>query len=153
MEFKHLEEVLQRYGKTVATEYARLAPEATGNLAGSVMFSVDHRGIQYKVILDLLSYWKYVEYGRRAGKMPPIQAIMDWIKVKPVIPREINGHLPTERQLAFLIARSIGENGIEGKHVLETANTKTQEQMIESIKQAFLEDIGEDMDKVLALMF
>lgn len=153
MEFKHLEEVLQRYGKTVATEYARLAPEATGNLAGSVMFSVDHRGIQYKVILDLLSYWKYVEYGRRAGKMPPIQAIMDWIKVKPVIPREINGHLPTERQLAFLIARSIGENGIEGKHVLETANTKTQEQMIESIKQAFLEDIGEDMDKILALMF
>lgn len=153
MEFKHLEEVLQRYGKTVATEYARLAPEATGNLAGSVMFSVDHRGIQYKVILDLLSYWKYVEYGRRAGKMPPIQAIMDWIKVKPVIPREINGHLPTERQLAFLIARSIGENGIEGKHVLEKANTKTQEQMIESIKQAFLEDIGEDMDKVLALMF
>lgn len=148
-----MEEVLQRYGKTVATEYARLAPEATGNLAGSVMFSVDHRGIQYKVILDLLSYWKYVEYGRRAGKMPPIQAIMDWIKVKPVIPREINGHLPTERQLAFLIARSIGENGIEGKHVLETANTKTQEQMIESIKQAFLEDIGEDMDKVLALMF
>lgn len=153
MEFKHLEEVLQRYGKTVATEYARLAPEATGNLAGSVMFSVDHRGIQYKVILDLLSYWKYVEYGRRAGKMPPIQAIMDWIKVKPVIPREINGQLPTERQLAFLIARSIGENGTEGKHVLEKANTKTQEQMIESIKQAFLEDIGEDMDKVLALMF
>lgn len=153
MEFKHLEEVLQRYGKTVATEYARLAPEATGNLAGSVMFSVDHRGIQYKVILDLLSYWKYVEYGRRAGKMPPIQAIMDWIKVKPVIPKEINGQLPTERQLAFLIARSIGENGTEGKHVLEKANTKTQEQMIESIKQAFLEDIGEDVDKVLALMF
>lgn len=153
MEFKHLEEVLKRYGTAVSTEYARLAPEATGNLAGSVSFNMDFKGVEYQVSLNLLSYWKYVEYGRRPGKMPPIQAILDWIKVKPVIPREINGHLPSERQLAFLIARSIGENGTEGRHVLERANTKIQDQMIESIKQAFLEDIGEDVDKVLALMY
>ena len=151
MEFKHLEEVLKRYGTAVSTEYARLAPEATGNLAGSVSFNMDFKGVEYQVSLNLLSYWKYVEYGRRPGKMPPIQAILDWIKVKPVIPREINGHLPTERQLAFLIARSIGENGTEGRHVLERANTKIQDQMIESIKQAFLEDFGEDVDKMRAL--
>lgn len=153
MEFKHLEEVLQRYGKTVATEYARLAPEATGNLAGSVMFSVDHRGIQYKVILDLLSYWKYVEYGRRAGKMPPIQAIMDWIKVKPVIPRERDGVLPTEKQLAFLISRSIGKKGIKGRPILQRANDLTYDQMAESIAMAFLEDVGEDFDQVWSLMY
>ena len=152
MEFRHLKEVLDRYGMTVTTDYSRLVPEATGNLADKIGFRVLNKGVEYLVEVDLLSYWKYVEYGRRPGKMPPMEPILEWIKAKPVIPREVNGNLPTERQLAFLIARSIGENGTEGRHILQQANDRTQEQLIESVKQAFLEDIGEDMDQVLALM-
>ena len=152
MEFKHLKEVLDRYGRALAVEYARLAPEASGRLS-DVTFGVEHKGTVYNVYLNLQNYWKYVEYGRGPGKRPPMEAILDWIKVKPVIPRERDGVLPTEKQLAFLISRSIGKKGIKGRPILQRANDLTYDQMAESIAMAFLEDVGEDFDQVWSLMY
>lgn len=152
MEFKHLEEVLDRYGRALASEYSIKAPGATDKLR-DVTFGVEHKGTVYEVYLNLQNYWKNVEYGRKPGKRPPTEAILEWIKAKPVIPREINGIKPTNEQLAFLISRSIGENGTVGQHPLELANNKVYEQMAESIKQAFLEDIEEDFNQVWTLVY
>lgn len=50
--------------------------------------------------------------GRNKGRRPPTDAIKAWITKKNIIPRQgKNGKIPTTNQLAFLIARSIGENG------------------------------------------
>lgn len=152
MEFKHLEEVLNRYGQALASEYSIIAPRATDRLK-DVTFDVEHKGITYTVYLNLQSYWKYVEYGRRPGKRPPREAILEWIEAKPVIPREKNGVKPTNEQLAFLISRSIGKKGVPGQHTLELANNKVYDQMLESVKNAFLEDIGEDIDQVWSLVY
>lgn len=149
MEFKHLEETLNRFGDFVSTRYQSYAPEATGNLVNNIGFQVDVKGNKYEVMLSMPVYWKWVEDGRKSGKMPPINNILEWIQAKPVIPREVNGKLPTEKQLAYLIARSIGENGTEGKHILEKSVQEGLAEMLESIKYAFLEDIKEDMDNVL----
>lgn len=152
LEFNHLKEVLNRFGDLVKTKYQSYAPEATGNLVNNVSFKVDYKGNKYEVILDLPKYWKWVENGRKAGKMPPVNNILEWVKAKPVIPREIDGKLPTEKQLAYLIARSIGEHGTQGKHILERSVSEGMDMMLESIKQAFLEDIGEDIGKVLVFL-
>lgn len=152
LEFKHLKEVLNRFGDLVKTRYQSYVPEATGTLAGETSFHVDVNGNKYEVVLNLPVYWKWVENGRKAGKMPPIEPILDWIKAKPVVPRERDGRLPTEKQLAFLIARSIGKDGTKGKHVLERSVQEGLDMMLESIKQAFLEDIKGDVDKVLMFL-
>lgn len=152
MEFKHLEEVLDRYGRALASEYSIKAPGATDRLR-DVTFGIEHNGAQYMVYLNLQNYWKYVEYGRGPGKRPPREAILEWIEAKPVIPREKNGIKPTNEQLAFLISRSIGENGTVGQHPLELANNKVYDQMMESIAHAFLEDIEEDFDQVWSLVY
>lgn len=152
LEFRHLKETLDRLGDLVKTKYQTYVPEASGHLVDNVTFRVNHKGAQYEVILNLPFYWQFVEEGRKAGKRPPIEPILEWIKAKPVIPREVDGQLPTEKQLAFLIARSIGENGTQGQHILRRAKEESMDMMLESIKQAFLEDIGEDMDKVLMFL-
>lgn len=149
--FKHLEEVLQRYGQRVSSLYSTYAPEATGRLA-DVSFRVNHKGVEYEVELELEKYWRYVEEGRSAGKRPPVEPILEWIRAKPVIPRERDGNLPTEEQLAFLISRSIGEKGTQGQHVLQRANEETEDEMRESILNAFIEDLEEDWDKVLMFL-
>ena len=66
-------------------------------------------------------YWKYIEYGRRPGKFPPPNKILDWVKIKPVIPRPVNGIKPTEKQLAFLISRKIARDGIEAGNQFKEA--------------------------------
>lgn len=153
MEFKHLEEVLDRYGRALASEYSMLAPKGAKHKLADVTFGIEHNGAQYMVYLDLQKYWKYVEYGRGPGKRPPEDAILEWVRLKPVIPREKNGIKPTNEQLAFLISRSIGENGTVGQHPLELANNKVYDQMMESIAHAFLEDIEEDFDQVWSLVY
>ena len=67
--------------------------------------------------MSFADYWKWAEYGRKPGKFPPIEKIKEWIKVKPILPRPTDGKLPTENQLAFLIARKIATKGTKGSGV------------------------------------
>lgn len=152
MEWRHLTEVLERYGELLCTKYKTYAPEASGRLVNNVRFEVRHNDTVYEVGLWLQDYWYYVENGRKAGKFPPLSKIEEWIRVKPVIPRPYNGKLPTEKQLAFLIGRKIAEKGTEGKHPLERSVEEVNNELLMSIKMAILEDIGDDLDTVLVML-
>lgn len=92
---------------------------ASGNLAMNQTHSIVFDGRMIKISLNLEPYWKYLENGRKPGKMPPVEKILQWVKVKPVLPRERNGKVPTQKQLAFLIARKIGREGTKPTHLLQ----------------------------------
>lgn len=114
---------------------------ATGNLQ-NFQTIIDINDTTFSVSFELADYWKYVEYGRRPGKMPPIDAIEQWVKIKPVVPNAINGRVPDTRQLAFLIARKIGREGIEPKNYLR--NTMYSEEVnliINAIKNNITEQV------------
>lgn len=55
-------------------------------------------------------YFRQQKIGRRPGKFPPIDDILDWIRVKGIQPRDSK---TTERQLAFLFARKIAQSGTD----------------------------------------
>lgn len=93
-------------------------------------------------------YWKYVEYGRKPGKWPPYSKILDWVKVKPVLPRPINGVKPSREQLAFLIQRKIGMEGIEPGNQYEEALNLVWQEYQQRIEQA----INIDLDKWLGII-
>lgn len=153
MEFKHLMEVLERYGEYLKTRYQTYAPEATGNLVQEVKAEVQKDGQVYEVGLWLPFYWKYVENGRGAGKFPPPNKILEWIKVKPVIPRPMkNGKLPTEKQLAYLIGRKIANEGTPPQKVFERANYDAEQQFEMSIKMALIEDIKSEFDDLIVTL-
>ena len=116
---------------------------ASGTLS-NFTFRINLQGNYFEVIFLLPEYWQYVEYGRRAGKQPPIEAIEEWIRVKPIIPYAINGKVPDTRQLAFLIARKIGREGTEGKKPLTNAMySDNAENIIQEVKQAFANQVND----------
>ena len=116
---------------------------ASGTLS-NFTFRINLQGNYFEVIFLLPEYWEYLEYGRRAGKQPPIESIEEWIRVKPIIPYAINGKVPDTRQLAFLIARKIGREGTVGKKPLTNAMySDTAENIIQEIKQAFANQVND----------
>lgn len=123
--FEKTIDVLNRYGELLVNDYKdRLDREnitASGKLRDSVKYIVNYNDSVMELNLSLEDYWYYVENGRKAGKFPPIDKILSWIKAKPIIPEPYNGKLPTEQQLAFLISRSIAENGIEARKPLHNS--------------------------------
>ena len=75
-----------------------------------------------------------------------------WIRVKPIVPfPDSRGRVPSPDQLAFLIGRSIAENGIEGKHLLENAMDETSDWMT-LIDEAIEMDVREEIDEILSLI-
>lgn len=133
---------------------------ATGDLMNNVEYIIEKDSRSVSVSLQLEDYWKYVEDGRPAGKYPPIDKILDWIRVKPIVPDERSGRLPTENQLAFLIARAIAgkspnqenlrnpEGGIEGTHYLQ----ESQEEVLVEFEDKLSEAVGRDVDRYMDIL-
>lgn len=69
--------------------------------------------IQKWLIGSQLNYAPFVEYGRRPGKQPPVDAILKWLAFRNI--------QPVNRSTAFLIARAIGRRGIKGRFPFKRA--------------------------------
>lgn len=157
-EFENLINVLQEYGKAVQELYKQNltsdGAKASGELINSVKYIYEQKGNSYSISLSLAEYWKYVEYGRRAGrKFPPPSAIRKWIEVKPILPRPMsNGKLPTINQLTYLISRKIARDGIEPRNILKNTLEEINREYDEKISEALTLDLSNSLDEVFALL-
>ena len=121
--------------------------KASGNLISSIKpIEIEFSNNKMSGSISLASYWKYVEYGRKAGKFPPINKILKWIEIKPVIPRPNNGIKPTNKQLAFLISRKIARDGIKPGNQLEEALNLSWAKNKDNISYAISADLQKMID-------
>ena len=121
---------------------------ASGNLLNNIDFRLKINDSAYSVIFSMEDYWWYVENGRKAGKRPPMDKILEWIKIKPILPKPSSEKLPTPNQLAFLIARKIGEEGTEGTGDLSYSIEKVFERYREKIYTAIYDDVDNAVIKI-----
>jgi hypothetical protein len=154
IEFNNVESVLNDFGKYLVEEYKEQLilndVNASDGLYNSVRYIFNKNGGTFEVSLELAHYWKYVENGRKAGKWPPISAIAKWIEIKPVLPRPMdNGKLPTTQQLAFLISRKIGLEGIAPRPLLQRSVDNVWEVFEEFIAEAFAKDLETEIEIIL----
>lgn len=98
----------------------------------------------FKVIFNLEEYWYWIEHGRTPWrKPPPLSALENWIRIKPIVPDNRTGKVPDTRQLAFLISRKIGAYGTKAHHFLhQTQTSQETENIISAIKQEIIKQIG-----------
>ena len=152
-DFKHTMKALNDFGNFIITTYkSQLEAEQmnNGELYRTISYSVSTGTGGWVISVSLADYWKYVEYGRRPGKMPPVSAIENWINVKQIIPHSMtlkSGKtvIPTIPQLSFLIARSIGRRGIPPKPLFKNSFEAAKQQFIQVIKDAITQDIKESL--------
>lgn len=145
--FKNLENALNKFINDFVSNYKKILKrdnkKATGDLINSIKpLEIEFSSTKATGSISLANYWKYVEYGRRAGgKFPPFNKILDWVKIKPVLPRPVNGIKPTEKQLAFLISRKIARDGIEPGNQYQEALEITWNENKENISNAISKDL------------
>ena len=144
VEFKHLQEALAQYAQAITDRYKQnlesSGRRASGKLISSVNSKVTVNGNEYAIELNLEDYWYYVENGRGAGKFPQPDKILQWIKVKPILPTPMsNGKLP----------RKIANGGFEGTHDLDKTMKEVDYEQI--IQDALDMDMMEYVDEIFAL--
>lgn len=129
---------------------------SSGNLYNSVNFvvNIDSNNMGYELEFKALDYWQYIEYGRQAGTMPNIGAIMEWIKIKPIYPSQENlssklDLVKAQKQMAFAIAKSIENNGIAPKPILQSTVDSILNEYRDRIQKSMAKDVQISAVKIL----
>ena len=129
---------------------------SSGTLVKSLAYRLKIKGKSIDISIyakgKASQYFLARENGRRAGATPPpVSAILDWIRLKPIKLRDKESgkfKKPTEalkRQVAFLIARKIGKEGIKGWHAFDYA----MENIWDEYEAKVVEAYGKDFNAVL----
>jgi hypothetical protein len=155
IDLTNLQQVLQEYAREAEEMYKYQlslgGKTPSRKLIDSVKSNVVVGEQSYEVTLTLQDYWKYIEKGRKPGKFPPVGAILNWISVKPIIPRPLeNGSLPSPNQLAYLIGRKIEQEGIEPHPALMTTQEELDKIYHEKLSIALGHDVSFYIRKVFA---
>ena len=134
-----LNSLMDEFQNAYASKLKETNHYASGNLALTQEHHFTFDGRYYRIYLSLEDYWKYLEYGTKPH-FPPVDKIAEWIRIKPVLPRpNAKGKLPTQKQLAFMIARSISIKGTKPAHTLQ--QTINEFQLSKKVKKLFMDAV------------
>lgn len=137
----------------IRSNYLKEGMLPQGKLA-NFTWTVAYNNNLYQLQLMLPPEWKWIELGRRPStKMPPVNAIENWIKVRQLVPQGRNGKVPTTRQMAFAIAKKIQREGFyspnhQGKHVIEKSLQESEPiiiQLCNMITNKFNDSINKEI--------
>lgn len=132
-------QLLSDYKAAIATH------NASGNLLSSLTANVNFDDAKYEIVIEGPEYGIFLENGTRPH-FPPVDKILEWVRIKPVLPRAgANGKLPTENQLAFLIARKISQVGTEGTHTFD--KVIEQKNYVERLALAIAQELTKEFDE------
>ena len=160
LELTEVQQVLEDFAKDIKDRYRDILEQndnvASRKLIDSIKTQVVVGDNAYEVTMTLEDYWKYVEEGVKGLSNPSspfknpgwkaFPHILKWIEVKPVIPRPgNNGKIPTPKQLAFLITRSIVTEGTHAYHPLE----KTKDDILPWWREQISQALGHDMENYI----
>lgn len=138
-------DLLERYKKAIEDN----GHVASGALVNTASYQVMFNGMWLEVSFNLEEHWKYLENGTKPH-FPPIDAIENWIRIKRIVPHSINGKVPSTRQLAFLIARSISVNGTKATKLLQNT-IEGADDLIELIINELANQLQEEINNTEAL--
>lgn len=91
---------------------------AQGGLLGSIQQEVKGKGtpLVKGIVVSAHAYAEVIEKGRRPGKgMPPRGSLVRWLEVKLGLDQK------SAQGIEFVVRRSIGRKGFEGRHMFEKA--------------------------------
>ena len=152
-DFRHTMKVLTEFGQKIVDNYKAELEACNyqdGQLYRTLSYSVKMDNSSWLISISLEEYWKYIEYGRRPGKMPPLDVIEKWINVRQIIPHSMtlkSGKtvLPSVKQLSFLIARKIGRDGIRPRPFFKQSFESAKREFLHIIEEAVIADIKESL--------
>ena len=152
-EFKHTIQAIDEFGRVIVDNYKAELEACNyqdGQLYRTLSYSVSTGTGGWVISVYLENYWKYIESGRRPGKMPPLDVIEKWINVRRIIPHSMtlkSGKtvIPSVKQLSFLIARKISRDGIRPRPFFKQSFESAKREFLHIIEEAVIADIKESL--------
>ena len=104
--------------------------DATSRLIRSVRFEEIAQPSLLSLVFKAESYYKFVDKGRRKGKMPPKAPILRWLRARGL-----------DTKLEFVIRRKIARDGIPATNIFTNATDKLTKDFFRLTNEALEQDI------------
>tara|TARA_R110000782_G_scaffold250719_1_gene338066 strand:+ start:295 stop:810 length:516 start_codon:yes stop_codon:yes gene_type:complete len=115
----NIQGVLAKFGQKLQDDLIKSLDKKKKNASGDLRQSIQappsvsvSDGI-YTYVLSMASYYEFVDEGRKAGKMPPIDSLIKWVKQKSAFGGLEVDESKDVRSVAFGIAKNIAKFGIK----------------------------------------
>ncbi|MCG9597060.1 hypothetical protein L1D15_10010 [Vibrio sp. Isolate25] len=128
---KHLKAGIRTAGSLVSRAAREEAPEAESTLTHSIRSN--QVGELQRMVTSSLRYNAFVVGETGPQGIPPIQSVLDWVRVKRIQP---NNPKHDQRDLAFMIARSIARNGTAANDFYDRAAEQTQDKVAQILQRS-----------------
>lgn len=144
-----LQNILEEWANKLTNLYKSKIGEET-DIAKSIKSEIYFDGNNFIIEINLNEYWKWIENGRAPGKQPPIEAMVKL--AKKVVPRPYilpsgKQTIPSEKQLAFLIGRKIGRDGVKPRPYLKESIDEIKGELFKDITDEIVTKIRQEIIK------
>lgn len=113
--YNALNQVGQELVSEIKNQLSQDKKNASGALSNSIAYDISATKDGYELNIMAEDYLKYVDKGRKPGsKMPPSNKLIPWVESRGI---KFDG--ASTPQVAFVIARSIGEKGIAATNIIQ----------------------------------
>lgn len=158
MAFENTSQALRQVGGLVTRRLSQNLQEdnsiASGKLDSSIAFRAFSTNNQLGINIEMEDYWVYVDEGRKAGRMPPVSKIEQWLSypnVRSKISQGNDAPIQNVEGLAYVIAKKIGREGTKGN---DFATNVFESSLITKEVPALIESaIGEDLEEIFDKAF
>lgn len=145
---ERINEISQQFVNELKREFE----EQGHNASGKGLQSIEHKtelinGRDIRVQIMGVDYLEYVNTGRNIGKMPPVEPIIEWVKI-----RNIAQGKEAERA-GWAIAKAIEREGIPTENSYKFSKNGRRKGFVEIVKQEQLSALIQQFRRALIDMF
>lgn len=158
MELLNLRAELRKYGRLYKKKYKSQIKKDKTDASGKLYKSISYKTKSTKrySTLDLLanSYIEQISEGRRVGRIPPSNEILEWARAKKIKPEKGPDTESNRKRMAFAIARSIGVHGMierygfKGTGIIDKIFNSLSKQMETDLFKAYEKDLDEAIKEI-----
>jgi len=155
MKTNNLRAELQKYGRLYKQKFkSELRKDntyASGRLDRSVTYKTKSTDSYSELSLLANSYIEQISEGRRVGRIPPSNEILEWARAKKIRPENGGQSESNMKRMAFAIAKSIGLKGMikrygfKGTKIIDNVYNSLSMQMGEDLFEAYKQDLEEQL--------
>lgn len=148
MDKNNLKAVIDAYAprieKAIKSKMASEGINATGSASRSVRATPFQSNTKVGLRVRGNTAFEILHFGRKPGKTPPpYKSIAKWMKAKNISPI---GGLSINKS-AYIIARSIGKKGFEGRNISEMALSEIIDDLLNNASSAYVKDVEQHLKK------
>lgn len=148
---KALNELGVDFIKELTNQLLAADKKATGQLINSLDYKVVDLLDNLLLTISAEPYLKWIDEGRKPGKMPPSQVFFKWIDARGIVFKNKSGKIIKKESTAFLIARSIGKKGIKPTNVIRKTIDKIYSTKTTLLEKAAAKDIQALIQKIIVI--